>query len=230
MTMTLAERTTGAEIMERVVIEGDLGKLKPEERVIYYQRVCESLNINPLTRPFDYITLNGKLTLYAKKDCTDQLRANRGVSITQLERQRLDELYVVTAYAKDKEGRVDSALGVVNVKGLTGEALANALMKAETKAKRRVTLSLCGLGWTDESEVGSIPNAQTIVVDQETGEVIEEPGDDRRQKALDQWAEITQEADQLNIIHKDLPVNAPADQIERWALALEKKVREAEEF
>ena len=104
------------------------------------------------------------------------------------------------------------------------------MMKAETKAKRRVTLSLCGLGWTDESEVGSIPNAQTIVVDQETGEVIEEPGDDRRQKALDQWAEITQEADQLNIIHKDLPVNAPADQIERWALALEKKVREAEEF
>jgi hypothetical protein len=37
--------------------------------------------------------------------------------------------------------------------------MANALMKAETKAKRRVTLSICGLGMLDESEVESIPGA-----------------------------------------------------------------------
>jgi hypothetical protein len=30
-------------------------------------------------------------------------------------------------------------------------------MKAETKAKRRVTLSICGLGMLDESEVESLP-------------------------------------------------------------------------
>lgn len=175
--MTTAELvvpTNGAQIMERVLIEGDLAKLKPQERVTYYNKVCESLNINPLTKPFDYINLNGKLTLYALKNCTDQLRKIHGVSITQLERQRLDDLYVVTAYAKDGVGRIDSALGVVYVKGLVADNLANALMKAETKAKRRVTLSLCGLGWTDESEVESIPNARTVVVDQTTGEVIEQ--------------------------------------------------------
>jgi hypothetical protein len=33
------------------------------------------------------------------------------------------------------------------------------MLKAVTKAKRRVTLSLCGLGMTDESEVDSIPGA-----------------------------------------------------------------------
>jgi hypothetical protein len=37
--------------------------------------------------------------------------------------------------------------------------LANALMKAETKSKRRVTLSICGLGFLDETEADSIPGA-----------------------------------------------------------------------
>jgi hypothetical protein len=33
------------------------------------------------------------------------------------------------------------------------------MMKAETKAKRRVTLSICGLGMLDETEVADIPGA-----------------------------------------------------------------------
>ena len=36
-------------------------------------------------------------------------------------------------------------------------ALANAIMKTETKAKRRATLSICGLGFLDESEIETIP-------------------------------------------------------------------------
>ena len=43
-------------------------------------------------------------------------------------------------------------MGVVSITGLKGENLANAMMKAETKAKRRATLSICGLGWMDEVE------------------------------------------------------------------------------
>jgi hypothetical protein len=34
---------------------------------------------------------------------------------------------------------------------------ANTILKAITKAKRRVTLSICGLGWLDETEVEDIP-------------------------------------------------------------------------
>jgi hypothetical protein len=48
----------------------------------------------------------------------------------------------------------------VTVGGLKGESKANAMMKAETKAKRRVTLSICGLGMLDETEVETIPSAQ----------------------------------------------------------------------
>lgn len=140
--------------LERVVIEGDLATLSENERIGYYARVCESLGLNPLTRPFEYIRLNGKLTLYARKDATDQLRKINKVSVERLERERdadLD-LAIVTAYGRDGDGRVDSSMGAVSIKGLSGEALANALMKAETKAKRRLTLSLAGLGWLDESE------------------------------------------------------------------------------
>jgi hypothetical protein len=39
---------------------------------------------------------------------------------------------------------------------LKGDALANALTKSETKAKRRVTLSIAGLGWLDETELETI--------------------------------------------------------------------------
>jgi hypothetical protein len=54
-------------------------------------------------------------------------------------------------------GRTDESTGAVPIKGVHGEALANAFLKAETKAKRRVTLSICGLGLLDETELETIP-------------------------------------------------------------------------
>ncbi|WP_374713321.1 hypothetical protein [Symbiobacterium terraclitae] len=148
-----------ASVLEQVVIQGDLSKLRPEDRVAYYKAVCESVGLNPLTKPFDYIVLNGKLTLYARRDAAEQLRKIHGISVTKLECDYRGDLYVVTAYGQDKAGRVDAATGAVSIAGLKGEQLANALMKAETKAKRRLTLSLAGLGWLDETETDSIPGA-----------------------------------------------------------------------
>ena len=167
--------TKGASLLERVVMAGDLSRLSPEERLLYYRQVCESLGLNPLTRPFDYIVLNGRLTLYARRDATDQLRRIHGISVRIVSREFVDllGLYVVTARATTPDGREDEAVGAVYVKGLSGEALANAIMKAETKSKRRVTLSIVGLGWTDESEVESIPGAKAIQVNHETGEILE---------------------------------------------------------
>ena len=54
--------TNQAGLLEKVVIEGDLEKLSATERMEYYEKVCDSLGLNPLTRPFDYIKLSGKLT------------------------------------------------------------------------------------------------------------------------------------------------------------------------
>jgi hypothetical protein len=104
--------------------------------------------------------LNGKLTLYAKRDATDQLRAVNNVSITITNRAKYEDIYVVTAKAKNAAGREDESTGAVNIANLKGDALANVFMKAETKAKRRVTLSICGLGLLDETEVDSIKDAK----------------------------------------------------------------------
>lgn len=167
----LVQREQEFAIIEQVVMQGDLSKLNPEQRVTYYRKVCESSGLNPYSNPFAYITLNGKLTLYAKKDCTEQLRKINGVSIEELDDKLIDDIYVVTAKAKDRHGRIDQAKGAVVIGNLKGEAKANAIMKAETKAKRRVTLSICGMGWTDESEIDSIPNAKPVDVDFTTGEI-----------------------------------------------------------
>ena len=158
-------------LIEQVVMQGDLSKLNPEQRVCYYRKVCESMGLNPYTRPFDYILLNGKLTLYAKKDCTEQLRKINGVSIEGLEDRFVDDLYIVKAFAKTKDGRTDASTGAVTIGHLKGEAKANAIMKAETKAKRRVTLSISGMGLVDETELESIPSAKRVEVDMNTGEI-----------------------------------------------------------
>jgi hypothetical protein len=152
-------------------MQGDLSKLDPQQRVQYYRKVCESMGLNPYTRPFDYILLNGKLTLYAKKDCTEQLRKINGVSIESLEDKFVDDLYIVKAFAKTKDGRTDASTGAVTIGHLKGEAKANAIMKAETKAKRRVTLSISGMGLVDETELESIPSAKRVEVDMATGEI-----------------------------------------------------------
>jgi len=170
MSETLPQITNGkqeltpAALLEKVVIGGDLSKLLPAERLQYYNAVCHSIGLNPLSRPFEYITLNGKLVLYARKDATEQLRALHNISVTKLERDITEGVYTVTAYLKNGHTqREDSSIGAVNVEGLKGEAKANAMMKAETKAKRRGTLSICGLGMLDETEIETIPGAQPFV-------------------------------------------------------------------
>lgn len=158
MTVTQIKPATDYAIgaIEAALAQGDLSKLSPEDRTRYLLKVCQSLGLNPLTRPLLYVVLSNRLTLYATRDATDQLRKLHGVSVRIVSRERVDDLYIVESEASDKTGRTDTSLGVVSIKGLAGEALANALMKTETKAKRRVTLSICGLGMLDETEVESV--------------------------------------------------------------------------
>ena len=153
----LAVRRDGASIIEAVITKGDLAKLTSVERTQYYNEVCRSVGLNPFTRPFEYISLSGKLTLYARREATDQLRRMNGISLEVISREVVGDILTVHVRATDKSGRKDEDFGSVSIKGLAGEALANANMKAITKGKRRVTLSISGLGFLDESEVEDIP-------------------------------------------------------------------------
>lgn len=159
-----------ASVLESLVLQGDISKMNPEQKVIYYKWLCESLGLNPATQPFQIIRFQGREQLYAKKDATEQLRKIYGVSVTELEKLFQDGLYIVTAKVSDRTGRCDAATGAVVVKNQSGEALANLIMKAETKAKRRATLSICGLGMLDESETDTIGKFETV--DIKTGEIL----------------------------------------------------------
>lgn len=146
------QSTTSAidgELLEKVVMGGDLSGLSPADRVRYVVAVCRTTGLNPTTRPFEYVKLNGRLMLYPTKSACEQLRKIHGVRIAIIDRKRLGELYTVIVRAEMPDGRSDESLGAICVKGLGGQPLADAMMKAETKGKRRVTLSIVGLGCLD---------------------------------------------------------------------------------
>jgi hypothetical protein len=153
-------------LIESVITKGDLARLSPQERTQYYVKVCESVGLNPFTRPLEYLTLSGKMVLYARRDAADQLRKINGISVEVVSREIDGDLFIAHVRAHDKTGRTDEEFGAVSIAGLKGEARANAIMKGITKAKRRVTLSIAGLGFLDETEVDDIPirdNAPTPI-------------------------------------------------------------------
>jgi hypothetical protein len=160
MTNQISTNSSGS-LIEQIIVRGDLSALSPQQRAEYAVKVCESVGLNPLTKPFDYISLQGKLTLYAKRDATDQLRKIHNVSVKITSREKQQDIYVVTARASMPGGREDESIGAVTVGNLKGDMLANAVMKAETKAKRRVTLSICGLGLLDETEVETVNDKES---------------------------------------------------------------------
>ena len=234
MDQPLAERPADAQLaltapldpgtIEQVVVGGDLARLTPAQRVSYYQSVCQSLGLNPLTRPFEYIRLNDKLTLYAKREATDQLRKLHGISVEIVSREQQGDLYVITARATSPDGRTDESTGAVATAGLSGVNLANALLRAETKAKRRVTLSICGLGWLDESEVDAVRVARHARVS-ESGEVY--APDPAREKLVRRWHALCKEADALGLAYEPLPLDASVEQIVALGKALRERVDHA---
>lgn len=146
-------------IMESLVIGGDLSGLNNKQRIDYYGYRCQQAGLDPSAKPFDLLKLNGKLVLYANAGCTQQLCQIHGLSPTITDRALVNGIYCVTSRVTG-DGRTTENLGAVPVEGLKGDALANAMMKAVTKAHRRTVLMHCGLGMLDETEVETIPNAQ----------------------------------------------------------------------
>ena len=189
---TITQPTISAEIMEMVVGTGDLAKLTSRQRVDYLGAVCQSLGLNPLTQPLAFQNLGGKVVMYARKEATDQLRRIHNVNIQVISREVVGDLLIVTVRGTTRDGRSDESIGAVSVAGLRGEAAANAAMKAETKAKRRVTLSLCGLGVMDEMEFDAVQNAETMQHPGISGVIPagDEPIDVDFKKAMDAFAEL----------------------------------------
>lgn len=147
-------------VIESIVINGDLSKLQAEQKVAYYNFRCQQAGLDPAAKPFDLLTLNGKQVLYANAQCTQQLCAIHRLSTQVTHRERMDDIYIVSVRVTGADGRVSENQGAVAIGHLRADALANAVLKATTKAIRRAVLSHVGLGMLDETEVETIPNAR----------------------------------------------------------------------
>ena len=166
MTQQNQNQNQQTSIANQLILQGDLSKLSANDKVRYYNGYCERMGLDPFTKPFDILRLNGKEVLYCTRSGTQQLNKLHKVShlITTRDTNAEAGVYIVTSKASLPDGRCTESIGAVNIAGLKGEAYANAIMKAETKAKRRATLDLLGLGVLDESEAESIPNATTVAL------------------------------------------------------------------
>jgi hypothetical protein len=160
-------------LLEKVILGNDLSGLSSIEKVQYVKNICDSVGINPITRPIQLLKFQGKEIPYFSKDATEQLRKVNKISLSITESKVIDDMYIVIVEATDPGGRKDSSSAAITIGSLKGEAKANAMMKCETKAKRRVTLSICGLGFIDESEAESIQGAKKISLHNETANTVE---------------------------------------------------------
>lgn len=154
-------RTLDPNTIGSLVIHGDLKRLTPDQKVAFYSYRCQQAGLDPAAKPFDLLTLNGKEILYANAACTQQLCAIHKLSHKVTSRELVDDIYCVFVQVNGPDNRSTENMGAVPVAGLKGEAKANAMLKATTKAIRRAVLAHCGLGMLDETEAETIPGAKS---------------------------------------------------------------------
>lgn len=154
--------------IENLLINGNLESLNEKQRIEYYSKVCDSLGLNPLTKPFDYIKLSGKLTLYANKNATEQLRKIYKVSILDMNTNQVGDVLVTKCKVQDGMGRTDVSTGAVTVGNLRGDALANAIMKSECVPLSYKVLTKNGFKSYDDVNIGELVagvNTQTKCIE-----------------------------------------------------------------
>ena len=136
----------------------NLDELTEPERQDYVRAICKHMDV-----PYE-LNLVGlsyldedegprRLVPYAKRGATEIVRNNRGISVTTLTHEMVGGSIVYTATGKDKDGRQEISSGSKYIHGLLGKELDDAIMTAQTRACRRMTLQFVGAGVLDESEV-----------------------------------------------------------------------------
>jgi hypothetical protein len=182
--LTSAEHEAALEARDHAIATNDLSKLAPRQRVGLVLALCKSLALNPLSRPFEFLVLDGKVTLYATKSATEQLGRLHQISVKRTREANVGDLHVVEVEGRQPNGRTSFATKYVSLRDgrgnpLAGQKLGDAYAKAETGAKRRLILSMVGLaGLPDDDEAGGRP-ARRVWMDAE-GNLIEHPTEEQR--------------------------------------------------
>ena len=136
----------------------DLDRLTAEQLQQYYLDACAYHGVPPELNVLAFQYMDGgdgarRRVLYAKKGATDIIRERLGISVIQMEKEIFHGTLTYTCLGKNKDGRTEIAIGAAYIEGLTGRALEVAIMVAQTRATRRMTLQFAGAGLLDETEL-----------------------------------------------------------------------------
>jgi hypothetical protein len=165
----------------------DLSRLSPAKQREVYNEVCRRMGLNPNSFPLDQIkNKNGSIVLTINEIGTSQLRFNHGISIAIKSQELLPyedkfhdpdrgeivvtrHLAVVTVVATCGD-RSEEATGAVEAYGAMVRS--TALKKAETQARRRATLAICGNGWS-KPKLATQPLQMPLVIPADSRELVE---------------------------------------------------------
>lgn len=138
---------------------GDPGGMTDAERADYVRDICRMLRLNPLTRPAQFVKLSGKWVLYLTRTATDQLAARYNLNretivppcIVDIAGVKVGMCVVKVTLPNGRSETATATLPITDPAGL--------YMRLETKAKRRATLSILGLGVLSEDEAEDASDA-----------------------------------------------------------------------
>jgi hypothetical protein len=151
--------------MSKLKIVHNLDGMTKEQIDQYLRDISEHLGIDPDLNAFDVIRMDNRLQVYARRGTTDMLRESMGIEVSSID--LLDIPGSATFRATGRKAHVSApnptrqeiAIGSCAIAGLTGQKLSDAIMTAETRAGRRLTLKFTGLGILDVSEVPTAGNS-----------------------------------------------------------------------
>ena len=145
---------------------GNMERLSEAEKERVVSAYCRALDLNPLSQPITFVKMPGRGEVpYVNRGATDQLAAKHRLNRRTIRGPECVDIggtkvVLCQVEVTHPNGRSETALATLPM----GDPV-NVYMKCETKAKRRGTLSILGLGLLDEMELETIPGAERVQAD-----------------------------------------------------------------
>ena len=149
--------------MLAILARGNIASLSEADRTRYILALCDALGLDPRFKPIDLIPgQGGALVPYLNRGATDALaRRDKVQRITVVQPKVVAigsvECVLCVSRATMPDGRYEERVATSLLRDH-----ANAFMKVETKAYRRATIAVLGIGMLDESELDGIRGADAI--------------------------------------------------------------------
>ena len=229
-TTTTAAEIDGGALLEELLAQAhadgkDTRSLEPADRKAVLVGLARKLGLNPMSNAVMFLLTNGRETLYVTKQGTDQIAAAarlqretiKGPEVVTIEGRKLVFCQVRATHPDGRSEVSTATLALMDP--------VNDLMKCETKAKRRATLSVCGLGLLAEDEIETIPGAQRVPMSTtETAQATETAaptGENAAAAVADVPAEPSGEhAEMLAAVHEQIAnLELPGPAVKLWIAA-----------